>query len=150
MNGRVRRALPHDVPALLQLEASFPGDRLSQRSFHHLIVNAHADVRVFEVQGKIVGDAVVLYRRNTRYARLYSLIVAPQYQQQGIARTLVQAAEDAAVTRGCVRIGLELRTDNRAALRLYQGLGYVLAGRKEAYYEDGSTALCMRKELAAL
>jgi len=150
MNGRVRHALPHDVPALLQLEASFPSDRLSRRSFRHLIGKAHADVLVFEWQNKIAGDAVVLYRRNTRYARLYSLVVAPQYQQQGIAGTLVQTAEDAAVKRGCVRIGLELRTDNHAALRLYQGRGYVLARRKEDYYEDGSAALCMHKELGRI
>lgn len=150
ISGRVRHALPHDVPALLQLEASFPSDRLSRRSFRHLIANAHAVVLVFEMQGKIVGDAVVLFRRNTRYARLYSLVVDPQHQQHGIARTLVRAAEDTAVKKGCVRIGLELRTDNHAALHLYKNRGYVPARRKEAYYEDGSAALCMRKDIAAL
>lgn len=141
--------MAQDMDALLQLETHFPSDRLSKRSFRHLLVNGNTDVLVFETQNKIAGNVVVLYRRNTRHARLYSLIVDPQYQQQGIARMLVQSAEDAARKKGCNFVGLELRPDNHGALRLYQSLGYILNKQKEAYYEDHSDALCMRKSIAA-
>ncbi len=148
MNGRVRSALPQDLNGLLQLEANFPGDRLSRRSFRHLLDKGNADVAVFEVHNKIVGNAVVLYRTNSSHARLYSLVVDPQHQHQGIARALVLAVEAAAAAKGCTSIGLELRPDNEPALRLYERLGYALTRRKEAFYEDGSAALCMRKFIA--
>jgi ribosomal protein S18 acetylase RimI-like enzyme len=145
LNGRVRPALPQDLASLLELEASFPSDNLSRRSFRHLLIKANANVLVFEIQNKIAGNVIVLYRRNTSHARLYSLIVDPQHQQQGIARALMQAAEDAARNKGCNFMNLELRPDNEAALRLYERSGYKMIKREEAFYEDGSTALRMQK-----
>ena len=148
MNGRVRHALPQDLNALLKLEASFPSDRLSRRSFRHLLAHGNSDVLVLEAHGQIVGNAIILYRRNSSHARLYSLVVDPQQQRQGIARNLIQAAEAAARNKGCSSMGLELRPDNNAALILYERLGYTLIRRKENFYDDGSAALCMYKLIA--
>lgn len=145
ITGNIRPATRADLAGLLQLEASFPSDNISRRGFRHLLTHGNCTVLVIEVAEKIVANIVILYRRGSTIARLYSLIVAADYRQRGLARTLLAAAEQVAEERGCACLSLELRTDNLAALRLYQSLGYTILNTKSSYYEDQSAAFTLRK-----
>lgn len=146
----IRPATLADFDDLVALEAHFPGDRLSRSSLRRLLSRAHADVWVAEAGGRIVGDAVVLYRRGFMGARLYSLVVHPADRGRGLGRALLEAAEQGALKRGCVSMRLEVREDNRGAIRLYQACGYQEVGHTAEYYHDGSGALRMRKRLKPL
>ena len=86
---------------LAQLEERFPTDRLSRASLRHILRHGHASVWVCEQDGVLAGNAVVLYRRGTSMARLYSLVVHPEYVRRGIARALLAVAESEAGERGC-------------------------------------------------
>ena len=114
----IRGATRADLDALLALEAQFPSDRLSRRSFHHLLTRAQARVLVYQDGDTLAGNAVVLYRRGQHAARLYSLVVHPTFQRRGIAGALLRAAEHDAQQRGCAALRLEVRADNSAAARL--------------------------------
>jgi [ribosomal protein S18]-alanine N-acetyltransferase len=144
---RTRRANVDDLAMLVQLEEYFPTDRLSRASFWRLLRHGHASVWVVEQDNVLVGNAVMLYRRGTSLARLYSLVVHPEYQRRGIARALLAMAESEAGGRGCRVMQLEVRPDNVAAIRLYLTDGYTMTGTAGKYYEDGSDALRMRKRL---
>jgi ribosomal protein S18 acetylase RimI-like enzyme len=146
-DGGKRPARLEDLPSLLELEQYFPTDRLSRRSLRRLIFQAQAGLFVYEENGVVIGDIVVLYRRNSTRARLYSLIVHPAYQGRGIATALLSAAERSATQRGCDVLSLEVRADNAAALRLYQKMGYTVIARVENYYDDQSPALRLEKEV---
>src|SRR5699024_9242392 len=91
------------------------------------------------------GYVVVLFRRNTRLARVYSLAVSPQARGQGLARALLNAAENAA--QGAVFMRLEVRADNISAQQLYQSLGYRQFGLFHNYYEDQQLALRYQKRV---
>jgi ribosomal protein S18 acetylase RimI-like enzyme len=145
----VRRATAGDIEAMLRLESEFPTDRLDRRHLRHLLVRANADVFVLDHAGAAIANAVTLYRRGSRSARLYSLAVAPAQRGRGLGATLLAAAETAASQRGCERIVLEVRPDNAAALRLYRARGYVVTGTRKEFYEDGSEALRLWKHLSA-
>ncbi|MEO6696447.1 MAG: N-acetyltransferase [Gammaproteobacteria bacterium] len=147
-NGGVRPAGPDDLPSLLELEQHFPSDRLSRRSLRRLIGSGRAEILAYEENGQVIGNIVTLYRRNSTRARLYSLIVHPHYQGRGIATTLLNAAERAAIQRGCHVLSLEVRDDNGAALRLYQKRGYTVIKRVENYYDDGTPALRLEQAIA--
>lgn len=97
--------------------------------------------------GRLVGSLFVLFKRNTRSARIYSLAVDASVRGLGIGRRMVQRAEDEAQRRGCVRMRLEVRMDNTPALHLYQSMGYEDTAVLPGYYEDGAHAFVMRKEL---
>ena len=143
----VRRATLADLPALLALERDFPGDRLVRSSFRHLLTRAHAGIWVCLAADALVGNAIVLFRKHSRRARLYSLIVTPSARGRGIARALVESVETAVAERGCNRMYLEVRDDNAVAVRLYQRLGYRFVRRIENFYEDGRDALQLERPL---
>lgn len=138
-----------DVPRLATLEkACFDYDALSQRNFTWMLTRGHAHLVVADHAGELLGYALVLYKRGTSLARLYSIAVHPAEQGKGIARALMNAVEQEAIARDCVYLRLEVRTDNRAAIALYERLGYHRFGLKHDYYEDHADALCMEKRLA--
>ena len=143
----IRRATPADIPALVALEAVFPTDRMSTRNFQDLLRRGRGSVLVYEDGGVLLGDAVVLYRRNSPTARLYSLVVEPAQRGRGIAQQLLAAVEAEVRERHCQALRLEVRPDNAQALRLYARLGYTVARRLEQFYEDGSPALRLSKLL---
>jgi ribosomal protein S18 acetylase RimI-like enzyme len=144
----IREAQASDVHDLAKLEAeAFNSDRLSRRSIAALAKSRSASLLVACRDGDLLGYALVLFRRGSRSARLYSLAVAPSTGGAGIGGALLRAAEAAASARGADRLALEVRIDNVAAIRLYHGAGYALLGRRENYYSDGAAALRYARDL---
>lgn len=146
----IRDAAPEDLNALVALEQRcFELDRLSRRSFQHLLTHGHAFILVAEADdGTMLGNAVVLLHRSTPLARLYSIAVAPEARGQRIGASLLEAAEAKALDLGSSFMRLEVRPDAPAPYKLYRGHGYRELGIHEEYYEDGAHAIRMEKALA--
>lgn len=136
-----------DLNELLALEALFPGDRLSARQFRRHLRSATAWLGVALGDGRVIGYALVFFRRNVRRARLYSITVDPRVRGLGLGRRLLVAAESAAAARGATEMSLEVRVDNAAAIGLYERAGYHRFGRHADYYEDGTAAWRYSKPL---
>jgi ribosomal protein S18 acetylase RimI-like enzyme len=146
----IRPATIADVPTLVELEnRTFTGDRLSARSFRHLIRHGGAAMLVEEMGGVIRGYAVVFFRRGTSVARLYSFAVAPEHRGQGLAKALLLASERVARARGAAALRLEVHKENAGAQALYRKAGYRDFGILRDYYEDGGDAVRMEKPLDA-
>jgi ribosomal protein S18 acetylase RimI-like enzyme len=142
---RIRRATRRDLEALVELEQGFPGDRMSRAGLSRLLTRDSAEIWVAELGQAVVGDAVVLFRHGFDSARLYSMVVDPRHRGRGVAKMLLDAAEEGARERGVVVMRLEVREENSAALALYQQAGYVVRGRTDDYYEDHTAALRLLK-----
>jgi ribosomal-protein-alanine acetyltransferase len=146
----VGEAQPTDIADLAELEEqAFASDRLSRRRLAALARSPTAHLLVARRDGRLAGYALLLTRRNSRAARLYSLAVAPDSTGGGLGSRLLAAAEAAALERGAESLRLEVRTDNAAAIRLYERHGYRLIGRRNDYYEDGAAALRYARDLDA-
>lgn len=143
----LRAARDDDLPALLALEAQFPGDRMPARQFRRHLHSATARIQVAQCGDALVAASVLFFRARSTRARLYSLIVAAAARGRGIAARLLADGEHAARARGCQRMGLEVRADNHAAIALYQGAGYRVLGELPGYYHDGMAALRMQRLL---
>lgn len=147
MSLKVRPASASDLDALVAMEeAVFDADRISRRSWRDLLSSRTAIVLGAERAGQIAGCCVVLLRKRSRKARLYSIAAAPG--QSGVGGRLLAEAEQAAHARGAASMRLEVREDNLRAIGLYERFGYRLFGRKLDYYADGATALRFEKPLA--
>lgn len=144
----IRRAVPDDLGALGALEnAVFTTERLSRRSWRRLLVSPSAAVIVGTRDTQIVGCAVVLFRRNSRRARLYSISRLARDELRGLGGRLLAAAEHCANCRGCHEISLEVQVDNMKALRLYERAGYRAVAHLPAYYAMGRDGTRMVKSL---
>jgi ribosomal-protein-alanine acetyltransferase len=144
----IRKAATADLDDLVALEElCFDSDRLSRRSFRKLVAAPTADCFVAIAGDRLVGYALVLLRRGTGLARLYSIAVTPDCRGSGIARSLIEHAETAAFDRDRVLLRLEVRDDNHNAIRLYESLGYRRIGRYLSYYEDATDAIRFEKRL---
>ena len=103
---------------------------------------------VAELDARVVGYALVEFRRTSPRARLFSLARVAD-APKGAGRALLQACEAEAQRRGCVAMRLESREDNVRALRLYESAGYARFARVEDYYADGAPAVRLEKPLRA-
>ena len=144
----IRRAVAGDITSLHVLEQKcFDTDRISVRSFRRFITEKRSDLFLLEVNGTLAGYFLLIYRRGTSLARLYSLAVDPAFRKQGIAECLMQQAEKCAASHNCVLLRLEVRFDNFSAIKLYQKLQYHEFAVKHDFYEDHSDAICMQKQV---
>ncbi len=145
---RFRLACKDDIKVLVDIEnRCFTEDKLTQRNFLWMLEKAHADIIVMQRDGQIIGYGLLLYRRGTSLARLYSLAVLPEYRGSGLGSRLLTELEQYARQHECVYLRLEVRPDNRAAIELYRRMGYRQFSRKLDYYEDHSEALCFEKRV---
>ncbi len=144
----LRRATLDDLPDLLALEALFPGDRLSRRSLRRLLASPQTALcLVADDLGVLAGYGLVLLRRNSDVARLYSLVVRPELRGQGVGFRLVTSAMVAATELGRRRLRLEVRADNPPAIELYRRMGFRQVARIPEYYGDGETAIRFETQL---
>jgi ribosomal protein S18 acetylase RimI-like enzyme len=147
---RLRDARPSDLADLGVLEAEgFPTDRLSRRSMRRLLSAPSARLRVMALDGGLAGYHLTLFRRGSRVARLYSLVVAPEHRGRGTAEALLADAEALATRAGAHSLRLEVRQDNSRAIRFYARRGYRQIGVVPRYYADMADALRYEKPLAA-
>ncbi|MDX1604891.1 MAG: GNAT family N-acetyltransferase/peptidase C39 family protein [Candidatus Competibacterales bacterium] len=144
----LRAATLDDLDALVALEERcFSGDRLSRRSFRHLLTRGHAALQVADTRADLAGYVLLLFSRGTSMARLYSIAVDPGWRRHGLARALVDAAEQIALAHDCVSLRLEIRRDNSASQALFRTLGYRPFRTVPDYYEDHMDALRFEKRL---
>lgn len=144
-----------DIAALCALEyAAFPAtaydqERLKARQFQYLICRANAEFSLLrDRHGQLLGYAVLLYRRGSHTARLYSLAIQPHYQGSGLGKLLMSACETLAVARGCQRIHLEALQPNTALIHFYQQQGYQPLATLPGYYSDHQDGLRLAKTLS--
>ncbi len=145
---QIRIAQSGDLADLLRVETgSFPGDRISRRSFKRFLASQRARLLVASDREGIRGYGLLLLRQGTALARLYSLAIDPAARGQGLGVRLLKALEDKAFEDDRIVLRLEVRADNDAALALYRKSGYRDIGRIGDYYEDGCSAVRMEKLL---
>ncbi len=147
----LRRGRIGDLDVLVALETQFftPDHRISRRGFRHFVASPKSTLVVAEVEGKVVGCALVNYRRGSELARIYTIAVATEFRRRGIARQLLAAAEQSARKRGCRIMRLEVRADDAGAIALYEASGYSRFGKRRGYYDGRIDALRLEKPLAA-
>lgn len=85
---------------------------------------APAATRDAPMAGLWLGNAVD-QQQGDRHAYVLLLYVDPDHRRQGIATALLTLGETWARQRGDLQIGLQVYTQNQAAIALYQQRGYL-------------------------
>ena len=137
-----------DAARCAELEAQlFDGDDpWPAEAFLRELAAAHIRYVAARSDDKLVGYAGIsrLGRKAPFEYEIHTIGVDPAFQGRGVGRglltRLLEFADGGAVF-------LEVRTDNAAAIGLYEGAGFVNIGLRKRYYRaSGADAYTMRRE----
>ena len=92
---------------------------------------AHAPDLFFvaEIEGEVVGTVLAGWDGHRGW--IYSLGVRPDLQRGGIGSALLAHAVEALRARGCPKVNLQIRGDNRDVVGFYERLGLASRGSGE-------------------
>jgi ribosomal-protein-alanine N-acetyltransferase len=137
----------HDAARCAELESQlFEGDDpWPERAFLAELAAKHIHYVAARDGDKLVGYGGIarLGRKQPYEYEIHTIGVDPAYHRRGIGREmlvrLLEIAEGGAVF-------LEVRTDNAAAIGLYESFGFVNIGLRKRYYRaSGADAYTMRR-----
>lgn len=166
----IRAATPADLPVVRALQSLLPA-----ASFQLLTTALHGPgVVLVSIDEAASGDAVsdlpgtpasgggaaridtgasgvpvgyVLAMTGPETAHIAELVVAPSHRRSGRGRRLLAGALDRLRETGATSVELAVELDNDAARRLYEAFGFEEKTRVTEYYENGGTAVLMRRPL---
>ncbi|MFI7127670.1 ribosomal protein S18-alanine N-acetyltransferase [Nonomuraea sp. NPDC050153] len=137
-----------DLPAVMAIEqATFPLDAWSEGMMRGELADMprsrHYVVAV--VDDEIIGYAGLASAADQ--ADVQTIAVLEKHQGTGIGGALLTALLAEAGRRRAREIFLEVRADNPRAQAVYRHYGFEEIGTRRRYYDDGTDAIMMRRNL---
>ena len=138
MNGScsIRDVGMGDACALASLHEKSFFDHWSTETFQALLTRPYV-----KAYGGTVGtgfdlQGFVLIQIIADEAEILTFCVAPDVRRRRMGGALLSVAERGAALLGVSRVFLEVGEENKAARGLYDQQGYVVVGRRSAYYRS--------------
>jgi ribosomal-protein-alanine N-acetyltransferase len=134
--GEIFRPTLALLPAMLDLERRAYSHPWSEASLREALVSPDRFLCLAgrSAAGELVGYGI--FQIVADELHVHNVAVEPGARRQGLARALLLEALTRA-RQAQVRVAhLEVREGNKAALALYSGLGFQMAGRRADYYDD--------------
>lgn len=135
--GTIREAMDDDIPQIIALEKRcfLEEHAYSAKQLTYLIKEANSCCLV-EIDGETIrGLIIILFKRGTKVAGIETVNVDPSFQNKGIGKRMIQAAETEALKRSMKHIRLEVSVGNISAIKVYEKSGYTITGLLEGYYK---------------
>lgn len=105
-----------------------PGRELIEKALGGVREHATSSVYFASKDSNCVGMAVCFEVYSTFLAspvlNIHDLIVLPEFRRLGVAREMLKSIEKDALSRGILKLTLEVRSDNFAAQDLYRSKGF--------------------------
>lgn len=133
MDYLIRKAVAADAPAVAAMEAACFSAPWSLAQIADEIGKGNALFFVAESGGAVCGYVSAEDICGECY--MNNLAVASAYRRRGIAAALMRSLTDAAKSRGCEFLTLEVREGNVPARKLYENCGFSLAGVRKNFYD---------------
>ncbi len=135
-----------DLTRVLEIEnESFISCWHQEQFLYELNENPYSLLFVAEHNEQIIGFIDFWITFDT--ACINQIAVSKLFRQKGIARVMMEDAFARIKLANATSVSLEVRTHNKRAIKLYEGLGFKTILTKEKYYDNGDDAYYMVKEL---
>ena len=140
----IRKTREEDIEKIYQIEkVSFPYP-YSPWDFRYYLEVEGDYFFVAESEGEVIGYIIATLWKDL--LTIVSLAVTPERRQEGVATALLKNIEEKCRDR-VQRIELQVRVSNRAAIALYEKMGFEKGGLIPHYYRDGEDAYLFYKKL---
>jgi len=145
---RIRKGAIRDLQSMVDLETrGFKADNFSSDQFKYLLTEANSTVLIIEYGKRVVGEAILLWRKGIKVARLYNIVIDPALQGAGLGTKLLKACENEAINRKRKVLSLEVRIDNINAIGFYKKHGFKVTEKLPGYYSGIASGVRMIKTL---
>jgi ribosomal-protein-alanine N-acetyltransferase len=139
---RIKTATESDLPNIVLIENSsfdqpYPFDLLKK-----LLQEYGDSFLVAEESGKLVGYCSASMKGGS--AHLISIGVLMEYRRRGVGGSLLKHLIRILRKGSVDELWLEVKSENKEAVGLYEKFGFERMNTVEDYYSDGSAALRMR------
>ena len=129
----VRKMKKEDLDRVSQIEKECFSTPWSRDAFEDMIDNEAALYMVAEDNGYIVANCGVIVAAGE--GDICNVAVDPSYRKRGIAKLLLtRIMEEASKNMAVYAFTLEVRISNKAAISLYEKLGFVNEGIRPGFY----------------
>ena len=147
----IRSVEPTDLGSLCELIFESSGAVWSRARVSASLRSRAARVRVAEDcrADASVLQGFVVARRVADFLEIDLVGVRPAFRRRGLARSMLAALIEAEIPLGLAEVRLELAATNESARRLYEGLEFVVVGRRKRYYPDGDDALLLTRMISS-
>ena len=117
-------------------EQCFDQEAFSKRQISYLLTDYNTVALIAKTDKDIIGFIIaqVEVEENTEFGHLITINVTPKCRRQGTATKLLNEIENLLKQKGITESRLEVREDNKPAIKLYLKLGYQTVGILENYY----------------
>jgi ribosomal-protein-alanine N-acetyltransferase len=130
----VRDMRVSDLSAVIAIEKASFTSPWSEDSVLSEIYAGQSLTRVAAIKESVVGYLIA--RQIIDEGQLLDLAVKPEYRQQGIAELLMRDLISGLRVKRVVKLFLEVRASNEAAIRLYEKFGFTRISTRKNYYKN--------------
>jgi ribosomal-protein-alanine N-acetyltransferase len=140
----ISEARPADAAAIATLHGVSFRRGWGEDEILGLLLERNVVTQRMTVGGKLI--AFIMSRLAGGEAEILSAAVAPTWRGRGLSRQLLDLHLRRLAGLGIRAVYLEVGERNAPACRLYGRAGFNEVGRRQGYYEDGATALVLRRD----
>ncbi|MFN7093975.1 MAG: ribosomal protein S18-alanine N-acetyltransferase [Burkholderiales bacterium] len=131
---QIRRAKLTDLDNLAQLDYQANLTYWQRDSYASCLNNKSNLLYVLEVAARQIAGAIAVSVVADE-AEILQLWISQQFQGQGYGKWLLKdMLQKLKLNHGVSRVFLEVREGNLPAIKLYEAVGFVMAGRRKNYY----------------
>jgi len=138
-------AQPRDAAAIAALHAASFRRGWDEDEVYRLLVDRAVIAHRLMIRRATTG--FIMSRMAADEAEILSVAIAPARRGRGLSRPLLDFHLRNLAGLGVRTVFLEVDEHNEPARRLYGGAGFEEVSRRQGYYQDGATALVLRRDL---
>ena len=138
-------ARQRDAAAIAALHAASFQRGWGEDEFHRLLIDRAVVAHRAMIGRTMVG--FILSRMAAGEAEILSVAIAPAWRGRGFARPLLDLHLRRLAGLGVRAVFLEVDEHNEPACRLYRNAGFSEVGVRKGYYQEGASALVLRRDL---
>ncbi len=132
--------------SVIKLASETLTERYNPSLFNYFYETFPEGFIVAEKAHKIIGFLIGV-KINPEYAKILMLAVSKYHRKQSIGSGLLNQFLRVIYIEKIKRIELEVRTNNKAAIKFYQKHGFKIKEKKREFYQSGEDAYTMIKEI---
>jgi ribosomal-protein-alanine acetyltransferase len=121
-------------------------ERYNPMIFNYFYESFPQGFLVAEKNKKIIGF-IIGAKTSNKTVRIPILAVRKEYRRTGIGSALLNKLFEILILGDIELVDLEVRTNNKIAIKFYKKHGFILSEKISGFYQSGEDANIMRKSL---